>query len=151
MIWKPNATVAAVIRRDGRYLLVEEDTDDGRRFNQPAGHLDPDESLVDAVVREVREETRYDFRPTALIGIYLWKHPARETTYLRFAFRGELTGHDAGRVLDDGIVEARWLTREEVAAVAGQHRSPLVMQCIDDFAAGREYPLDLLHHTTKAL
>ena len=150
MIWKPNVTVAAVIRRDGRYLLVEEDTDEGRRFNQPAGHLDPDESLLDAVIREVREETRYDFRPTALVGIYLWPHPTRATTYLRFAFRGELVGHDAGRALDTGIIEAHWLSREELAALSGQHRSPLVMQCIADFEAGCTAPLELLHHYQKA-
>jgi 8-oxo-dGTP pyrophosphatase MutT (NUDIX family) len=146
MIWKPNVTVAAVIRRDGRYLLVEEDTDEGRRFNQPAGHLDSGETLLEAVAREVREETRYDFRPTGLVGVYLWPQPKKDITYLRFAFRGEMIGHDPSRELDTGIVAARWMTPEEIAAVASQHRSPLIAQCIADFEAGHDHPLAMLHH-----
>jgi 8-oxo-dGTP pyrophosphatase MutT (NUDIX family) len=144
MIWKPNVTVAAVIRRDGRYLLVEEDTEDGRRFNQPAGHLEAGETIVEAAVREVREETAYEFRPTALIGIYLWPHPAREVTYLRFAFTGELTGFDPARRLDDGIVRTHWLTVEEIGARASLHRSPLVMQCIADHENGQRCPLETI-------
>lgn len=146
MIWKPNVTVAAVVRQDGKYLLVEEDTDEGRRFNQPAGHLDPGETLLEAVAREVREETRYDFRPTGLVGVYLWPHPGKDITYLRFAFRGELIGHDPSRELDTGIVAARWMTPEEIAAVSSQHRSPLIAQCIADFDAGNDHPLAMLHH-----
>ena len=146
MIWKPNVTVAAVVERDGKFLLVEEETDDGLAFNQPAGHLEQGESLVAAVIRETREETAYDFRPTHLVGIYHWQHPRKDLTYLRFAFAGELRGFDPGRRLDTGIVAARWLSFDEVVAVQERHRSPLVRRCIDDLRAGRRYPLESLVH-----
>ena len=146
MIWKPNVTVAAVVQRDGKFLLVEEETEAGLAFNQPAGHLEEGESLVDAVVREALEETAYHFKPTHLVGIYNWKHPAKEVTYLRFAFAGELRGWEADRKLDEGIVGARWLTLDEVKATQARHRSPLILRCIEDALAGRRYPLDLLVH-----
>ncbi len=146
MIWKPNVTVAAVVQRDGKFLLVEEETEAGLAFNQPAGHLEEGESLVDAVVREALEETAYRFRPTHLVGIYNWKHPTKDVTYLRFAFAGELRGWEADRRLDEGIVAARWLTLDEVRATQARHRSPLILRCIDDHLAGKRYPLDLLVH-----
>ncbi len=147
MVWKPHVTVAAVVHRDGKFLLVEEQTDAGLAFNQPAGHLEEDEPLVDAVVRETLEETAYRFKPTHLVGIYHWKHPTKEdTTYLRFAFGGELVGFEAGRPLDDGIIGARWLTLEEVRATQERHRSPLILRCCEDLLAGKHYPLDLLVH-----
>jgi 8-oxo-dGTP pyrophosphatase MutT (NUDIX family) len=146
MIWKPNVTVAAVVERDGQFLLVEEETETGLAFNQPAGHLEEGESLIDAVVREALEETAYHFRPTHLVGIYNWKHPVKEVTYLRFAFGGELRGHDPARKLDEGIVGARWLTLDEVRATQSRHRSPLILRCIEDQIAGKSYPLDLLVH-----
>ena len=147
MIWKPNVTVAAVIERDGKFLLVEEETADGLMFNQPAGHLEEDEPLVDAVVRETLEETAYHFRPTHVVGVYHWKHPTKEdTTYLRFAFGGELLGFEPDRKLDDGIVAARWLTLDEVRATQARHRSPLILRCCEDLLAGKRYPLDLLVH-----
>jgi 8-oxo-dGTP pyrophosphatase MutT (NUDIX family) len=146
MIWKPNVTVAAVVMRDGKFLLVEEETDAGLAFNQPAGHLEEGESLIDAVVRETLEETAYHFKPTHLVGIYNWKHPTKDVTYLRFAFGGELRGYEAGRQLDDGIVAARWLTLDEVKETQGRHRSPLILRCIEDLSAGKSYPLDLLVH-----
>ena len=146
MVWKPNVTVAAVVHRDGRVLLVEEETEAGLAFNQPAGHLEEGESLVAAVTRETLEETAYDFKPTHLVGIYNWQHPKKDVTYLRFAFAGELRGWDAGRKLDEGIVGARWLTLDEVKATQGRHRSPLILRCIEDLLAGKSYPLDLLVH-----
>ncbi len=146
MIWKPNVTVAAVVQRDGKFLLVEEETETGLAFNQPAGHLEEGESLVDAVVREALEETAYHFKPTHLVGIYNWKHPAKDVTYLRFAFAGELRGWEAERKLDEGIVGARWLTLDEVKATQARHRSPLILRCIEDHLAGKCYPLDLLVH-----
>lgn len=146
MIWKPNVTVAAVVYRDGKFLLVEEETDAGLAFNQPAGHLEQGEALVDAVVREALEETAYHFRPTHLVGVYNWRHPVKDVTYLRFAFAGELRGFDAERQLDDGIVAARWLTFDEVRATQDRHRSPLILRCCEDYLAGRRYPLDLLVH-----
>jgi 8-oxo-dGTP pyrophosphatase MutT (NUDIX family) len=150
--WKPSVTVAAVIEQHGRYLLVEEETADGLRLNNPAGHLDPGESLLDAVAREALEETAYPFRPEALIGIYLARvvRPEGDVTYLRFAFAGrlgELTSHP----LDDGIVRTLWLTPDEVRASVARHRSPLVLQCVEDHLAGRHHPLDVLQTHPSAL
>jgi 8-oxo-dGTP pyrophosphatase MutT (NUDIX family) len=145
-VWKPNVTVAAVIERDGKFLLVEEETDGGVRFNQPAGHLDPDESLVEACIRETLEETAWHFTPSALVGIYQWPRPQGDVTYLRFAFTGQIGEHEADRALDTGILRALWLSQEEIRAVQERHRSPLVQQCIADYLAGRRFPLDLIRH-----
>jgi 8-oxo-dGTP pyrophosphatase MutT (NUDIX family) len=145
-IWKPNVTVAALIEREGRFLLVEEETEDGLRFNQPAGHLDEGESLVAACAREALEETAWGFTPTALVGIYQWPRPQGDITYLRFAFSGELGEHEAGRTLDAGILRAVWMTPDEIRANADRHRSPLVSQCVTDYLAGRRFPLELLRH-----
>lgn len=150
-IWKPHVTVAAVIERDGKFLIVEEEVDNGRggidiRYNQPAGHLDEGESLLAACARETLEETAWQFTPQQLLGVYQWRKPAGDVTYLRFAYCGELGVHDAQRPLDQGIVQALWLTPEEVAARRAHHRSPLVMQCIEDYLAGRRFPLDLVRH-----
>ena len=146
MTWKPNVTVAAIVERDGRFLLVEEETSDGLRFNQPAGHLDEGESLVEACVRETLEETAYDVRPTHLVGVYQIRIAQRDITYLRFAFAGELQGFDVTRDLDAGIVRALWLTPKEIEACTDRHRSPLVAQCVKDWQAGRRFPLELIRH-----
>jgi 8-oxo-dGTP pyrophosphatase MutT (NUDIX family) len=145
-IWKPTVTVAAVAARDGVFLIVEEETELGRLFNQPAGHLEPHESLLEGVVRETLEETGYSFRPQALVGIYRWRHPRRPETYLRFAFCGEVVGHDQERALDEGIVCAHWLTYQQISGTREHHRSPLVMRCIDDYLAGKRFSLDVLTH-----
>lgn len=145
-IWKPHVTVAAVVERNGRYLLVEEETSEGLRFNQPAGHLEDGESLLEAVVRETLEETAHEFMPTALVGIYQWPRPGGDVTYLRFAFAGEAGRQIAGRALDAGIVRASWMSPEEVADCRARHRSPLVMQCIEDHRAGRRVDLSILRH-----
>jgi 8-oxo-dGTP pyrophosphatase MutT (NUDIX family) len=149
-IWKPNVTVAALIERDGRFLLVEEETSDGIRFNQPAGHLDEGESLMEACAREALEETAWRFRPSALVGIYMWPRPKKEDeddiTYLRFAFAGKLGEEQAGRSLDTGILRTVWLTPDEIEASRERHRSPLVSQCVKDYLAGKRYPLDVLRH-----
>ena len=147
-VWKPNVTVAALIEREGRFLLVEEETEDGLRFNQPAGHLDQGESLVAACIRETLEETAWAFRPTALVGIYQWPRPQGDITYLRFAFAGELGAHEDGRALDAGIRRAAWMTPAEILATTDRHRSPLVSQCVDDYLAGRRFALELLRHYT---
>ena len=146
MIWKPNVTVAAVVERDGRFLLVEEETGDGIRFNQPAGHLDEGESLLQAVARETLEETAYHFVPRFLVGVYQWRRPAGDVTYLRFAFGGVVTGHEPQRPLDEGILRTWWFTGAELAARSERHRSPLVARCVEDYLAGRRYPLDLITH-----
>jgi 8-oxo-dGTP pyrophosphatase MutT (NUDIX family) len=144
--WKPSVTVAAIIERDGRYLLVEEETPEGLRLNNPAGHLDPGESPEQGVAREALEETAFVFRPTALVGIYLsrFERPAtgEDITYLRFAYGGELGAFDPSRTLDTGIVRTLWMTPDEVRASADWHRSPLVQRCIEDHAAGQRFPLE---------
>ncbi len=154
--WKPNVTVAAVIERDGRYLLVEEHTADGLRLNNPAGHLDPGERPQDGCAREVLEETAHAFVPTALVGLYLARSAAtagqaEDTTYLRLAFTGELGEADPTRALDTGIVRTLWLTLDEVRASAARHRSPLVLQCVLDHHAGQRHPLALVHTHPSAL
>lgn len=143
--WKPNVTVAAVVERGGGFLLVEEQTSEGIRYNQPAGHLEAGESLLDAVIRETLEESAWRFTPTALVGIYQYHQAQSGITYLRFAFTGELADHDAGRKLDTGIVRALWMPVAEIRDSRAKHRSPLLMQCVDDYLAGRRYPLELLH------
>ncbi len=144
-IWKPHVTVAAVLEREGRFLVVEEQTDDGVRLNQPAGHLEANESIVDGAVREAMEETAYRFEPRHVVGIYRWQHPSG-VVYLRFAFTGPIVAHEAGRILDQGILRALWLTPDELRAEHARHRSPLVMRCVDDYLAGRRFPLELLAH-----
>lgn len=147
--WRPNVTVAAVIEREGRYLLVEEASPRGPVLNNPAGHLDPGESLLQAVVREVLEETACGFEPTHLVGIYLAR--SGQTTYLRFAFTGRVAEPQAGLALDPAILRTLWLTREQIDAERRRHRSPLLMRCIDDHARGRRHPLDLLQVDPSAL
>jgi len=144
MVWKPDVTVAAVVERDGRFLLVEEETSDGLRLNQPAGHLEPNESIVDAVVRETLEETAYDFAPAQLTGIYRWSRPGSELSYLRFGFSGDLGEHYPERSLDAGILRTVWLSRDEILASTERHRSPLVVRCMEDYLAGRRYAIDAL-------
>ena len=139
-----SVTVAAMAEQEGRFLVVEEETDEGVRLNQPAGHLEPEESLIEAVVRETLEETAYGFVPRSLLGVYRWRHPAKGISYVRFAFVGEVTGPETGRALDAGILRALWLTPAELSAQAARHRSPLVQRCIQDYLAGRRFPLDLL-------
>ncbi|HJV69407.1 NUDIX hydrolase [Ideonella sp.] len=147
--WKPSVTVAGVIEHAGHYLLVEEMTAEGLRLNNPAGHLDPGESLLDAVVREVLEETARAFVPEALVGTYLarFRHvrSGEDITYLRFAICGGVGDAIAGRVLDEPIHRTLWMTPDELRACPERHRSPLLMRCIDDHRAGRRAPLALLH------
>ncbi len=143
-IWRPHVTVAAVVERDGRFLLVEEQTDEGPVFNQPAGHLEPGESLLNAAARETLEETAHHFTPDALLGVYHYRHPAGDTTYMRFAFTGEITGHDPERMLDAGIIRAVWMCAGEMNANAKRMRTPLVMRCIKDYQSQRRYPLELI-------
>ena len=143
--WKPNVTVAAVVERDGAFLLVEEQTGDGVRYNQPAGHLEAGESLIEAVIRETLEESAWHFTPTALVGVYQYHQAHTGITYLRFAFAGDVTGDREDRALDTGILRALWLPAADIRARRAQHRSPLLMQCVDDYLAGQRYPLHLLY------
>lgn len=148
-LWKPNVTVAAVIERDGRFLMVEEETADGLRFNQPAGHLEEGESLVEAAAREALEETAHLFQPESLVGVYQWPRPDGEVTYLRFAFAGSVAGREADRALDAGIVRAVWMDLAELEATMERHRSPLILRCIRDYLDGRRFPLDLIRHYSR--
>ena len=148
MSGRPSVTVAAVIERDAHFLLVEEE-DEGRVvYNQPAGHLELGESLAEGCSREALEETAWHFRPRELVGIYRWSKPASRAgagiTYLRFAFCGELGEHESGRKLDAGIVRAVWLHLDELHVSRERHRSPLVLRCVEDYLAGRRYPLSIL-------
>jgi len=146
MIWKPNVTVAAVIEQDGKFLLVEEHTSQGLKLNQPAGHLEANESLLHAVVREAREESAYDFEPQHLVGVYRWHAATSGTTYLRFAYSGCILAHHAGQQLDEGIVRTVWMSADEIRATVSRHRSPLILQCVEDYLAGKRYPLELVTH-----
>lgn len=148
MPWKPNVTVAAVIATQGRFLLVQER--DGARtvLNQPAGHLEPDESLTQAVVRETLEETGRHFRPEALVGIYRYHSAANGITYLRFCFCGSASEPETDRELDPDIVTTLWLSAEALEARHSELRSPLVQRCIGDYLAGQRYPLELLAELT---
>ena len=141
-VWRPSVTVAAVIEREGRFLFVQERIDGQRVLNQPAGHLDPGESLVAACRREVLEETAHHFEPEALVGVYRWHYAARDLTFLRFCFRG-LLGREETRPLDKEILGLLWLTPAELAARRDEQRSPLVARCVADFLAGRSFPLEV--------
>ena len=144
MIWKPHATVAAIIERDGKFLMVEEENDGRIVFNQPAGHLDPNESLVQAAIRETREETAWDFSPQFIVGVYLWTHESTQRSFLRVVFCGDSDNHDPQQQLDQEIIRSVWMTRDELLAQPEKLRSPMVMRCIDDYLAGKRYPLELL-------
>lgn len=146
--WKPSVTVAAIIEREGRFLVVEEETARGLMLNNPAGHLDPGESPAEGCAREALEETAHRFTPRALLGVYLARSASstgEEVTYLRFAFCGELGEREAGRSLDQGIVRTLWLTPDELRASAHRHRSPLLLRCMEDYLAGVRHPLAAIH------
>lgn len=144
--WQPDVTVATVVVADGKLLCVEERVNGRLVINQPAGHLEPDESLFDAALRETREETGWDVRLTSFLGAYQWKAAESGRHYLRFAFAAEPERHDATRKLDDGIVQALWLTPDELLAARERHRSPLVWQAVADHLAGHRSPLTVLQH-----
>lgn len=143
MIWKPHATVAAIVEQNGKFLMVEENVHDEIVYNQPAGHLEPDENLIEAVIRETQEETARMFKPEALVGIYLWQQPDTDRTFLRFAFCGQCSDYRNKQELDDGILRALWMSRDELLH-SKKLRSPMVIKNIDDYLAGKRYSLDLL-------
>ena len=146
--FQPRVTVAAVIERNGRFLLIEEETSDGLRLNNPAGHLDPGETPAEGCARETLEETAHRFTPTALVGVYLSRseRPSGEdVTYIRFAYCGDLGELEPDRPLDTGIVRTLWMTEQEIRETAERHRSPLLLRCLDDYLAGQRYPMSLVH------
>jgi phosphatase NudJ len=153
--WNPRVTVAAVIERGGRFLLIEEQTALGLKLNTPAGHLEPGETPAQGCAREVLEEAAHDFTPTAFLGVYLARSRKNSTgedqTYLRLAFCGDVGAHHPGRPLDEGIVRTLWMTADEVRASVARHRSPLVLQCVEDYLAGVRLPLAAVHADPSVL
>jgi 8-oxo-dGTP pyrophosphatase MutT (NUDIX family) len=149
MTVRPDLTVAAVVERDGQYLFVEERVGVSLVFNQPAGHVEHGEQLIEAVVRETLEETAWTFQPEALVGVYLWEHPEKQKTFLRFTFCGRVHSHDPQRPLDRGIERAVWMTREQLLARSARLRSPMVLQCLDDYLAGCRYPLEVVRTLSR--
>ena len=143
MRWTPRVTVAAVIENEGRFLVVEEEQGNQTVINQPAGHLEDGESLQDAVVREVLEESAWHFIPDAVTGIYRWVHPVKAITFLRVCYTGKIDNHYPERELDPGIIRTHWLTRDEL--IASNLRSPMVLRCVDDYLAGQRHPLTMFH------
>ncbi len=143
--WQPDVTVATIVVRDGRLLCVEERVNGHVVINQPAGHLEQDESLAEAALRETREETGWDVRLTSFVGAYQWRAETGRH-YLRFAFAAEPVQHDPARKLDEGIVQAVWMTPDELQNAQSRHRSPLVLQVVTDYLAGRRHPLSMLQH-----
>ena len=144
MSWAPHVTVATIIEKDSRYLMVYEEADGKKVFNQPAGHLDPNETLAEAAIRETLEETGWSIRLTGVVGVNLYTAPSNGITYFRTTFIGEAVDFDAGRPLDHGIIEAVWLTYEELLERKGELRSPMTLQIIEDYRAGRRFPLSVV-------
>ncbi len=142
IVWKPSVTVAAVIERDGRFLFVQGRSEGRLVLNQPAGHLDPGESLVEACRREVLEETAHRFDPVGLVGVYRWHYAPKDVTFLRFCFHGTVRQKEDSP-LDKEIVGLHWLTVDELKGRKAEHRSPLVQKCVDDFLAGSDFPLEV--------
>jgi len=151
MSLRPDLTVAAIVERDGEFLLVEERVANRLVFNQPAGHVERGEQLATAVVRETLEETAWHFKPEALVGVYFWEQPDKQRTFMRFAFTGHVTEHDSTRRLDRGIERAVWMNHGDIVARSSRLRSPMVLRCIEDYLAGSRYPLDLVRDFIRDL
>ena len=146
MKWSPHITVASVLEREKQFLFVEERIDGRLVLNQPAGHWEQGESIVQASIRETLEETAWHYKPSYLIGIYHWIHPGSKETYLRFCFAGDLLNYEPDRHLDDGIEQAIWLDYQQLDERNNDHRSPLVMQCVNDYIKGQRFELTLLQN-----
>ncbi len=151
MTWSAHVVVACVVERDGKFLLVEEDVGGARVINQPAGHWEANETLVEAARREALEESGWDVEPTEVLGIYEFKPEELDYTFLRIAFVAKAVKHHPERPLDTGIADAIWLTREELVARSHQHRGPAVIRCVDDYLGGQRYPLSLVQHLSSHL
>lgn len=149
-IWQPHVVVAAVVEREGRYLLVEEDIGGELVLNQPAGHWEQGETLIEGMIREALEETGWDIEPIAFMGIYEWRPPSLPYPFLRFGFSARAVRHHPQRALDTGIARALWMTPDEIALAQARHRSPMVAACVADHRAGRIYPLDLIRHFSSS-
>ena len=146
MQWKPNVTVAAVAAQDGRFLVIEEISKGRTVINQPAGHLEKSETLIEAVKREVMEEAAWEFEPEYIVGFYLYTNRREDKTYLRVCFAGTCEQHYPDKKLDTGILRALWMTKEELESMQDRMRSSMVMRCFNDFDSGKRYPLEVLNH-----
>ena len=146
-VWTPRVTVASILERDGRFLMVEEAVAGRPVLNQPAGHLEDDESLLAAVMRETREECAWEFSPRALVGVYRWRSP--DKTFLRFVFCGDLERHHPDQALDPDITRTLWLPYHALRDGGHELRSPLVLACLEDYRRGRRFPLDLLQEVRE--
>lgn len=149
MIWKPNVTVASIVELDGKFLMVEEESPVGPVLNQPAGHLESNESMEDAVIRETLEETGYRFTPEAVIGSYLWHNGDNETTYYRSTYSGSVCDKIIATELDEGIIRTLWMTRDEIIANESRLRSPVILESLNDYLLGKRYPLDSIKYYLK--
>jgi len=147
MVWTPHATVATVVEKDGRFLLVEETSGGRVVLNQPAGHVEEHECFLEAAIRETLEETAWHVRPEYLVGFYVYRSAHNGITYNRMCYAAQALEHETQRKLDDGIIAAHWLTREEIVARMADLRSPMVLKCIDDYLDGRRYPLDFIYES----
>ena len=145
MEWQPHVTVASIVEKDGKFLLVEELSNNELVFNQPAGHLDPNESLIEAAVRETQEETGWTVEPLGVVGVGLYTSPHNDTTYHRTTFHAKVVSHDPNQPLDDGIHQAVWMSYEEILAATDRMRSPLVIRTIEQYLNGHRYPLELIY------
>ncbi len=146
MSWSPHVVVASIVERDGRFLMVEEQINGALRLNQPAGHWEKDETLVEGAIREALEETRWQVMPTHVLGLYHHDPVDLHYGFLRVAFIAKAELEHQERKLDAGIERAVWMTRNEIAASVAIHRSPMVLRCVDDYLSGTRYPLDLIAH-----
>lgn len=145
MVWKPRVTVAAIIEQDGKFLMVKENIETKTVYNQPAGHLEDNEGFVEAIIREVQEETAWQFTPTYITGIYRWRNPANQQTFVRVCFTGDVNEHHPEQKLDEGIISAPWLSLDELQALPeARLRSPMVKNCLNDYLNGNRYPLDII-------
>lgn len=149
MSWAPQITVACVIEKDGNFLIVEEESFGQVVYNQPAGHVEPGETLIAAAIRETREETGWQVKPTELLGLYVYTSPHNQVTYYRTCFIAEAIEHDPNQALDDGIIQALWLSPDTLKAQAEKWRSPIVYKCVDDYLNGQRYPLDYIYEYNK--
>ena len=144
--WQPHVVVAAVVEREGRYLVVEELINGELRLNQPAGHWDEGETLLEGVIRETLEEAAWDIRPTHFLGVYAWQPEGLPYPFVRFAFAADALRHYPDRALDTGILRAVWMSKQELEARRDIHRGPSVLQCIEDYEARRFFPLSVIQH-----
>lgn len=145
MPWTPRTTVAVIAEREGRFLFVLEWVKGRQVINQPAGHLEENEHFIQAAIRETREETAWRFQPLGLVGVYRWRIPTQGPTYVRYCFHGQVDDHRPDQPLDDGVIEALWLTPEEARSGRFRLRSPMVMRCLEDYLSGQNYPLELIN------